>query len=494
MRPRAATVTWSGHAAAVNAFFAHGHLESYNRNTNPYVDVARRHAYLFGAGADGGHRQQEHRQPRRERQRPGRHGLGRSREVYQNGMMMDAIVTSGTPNATTGPMAPYRSVAARAPSTCCRTSSTATPLARSTTTAASPSAAPGTTPTAAGHPDNSSSQWAAIGMIPAEREWGLTIPAFVKNENNLSIDSMWTPTAPSATPAPAACLGLRGHHALGLVQWIMDGRRQRRRSSPCRCAGWPTTGARPQRGQHQPASWATPTASSPRVKALRLSRPPHAAPAPTAPTSTGTTTPPSAWPTWSPAASARTAASTCPATPTSPAWAPSGHLLMLAGNLFAQAPKAVPAGQPGPGRHQPARHLRSQPVLPPRSRPPHRALRVGLRWRRQLRLQHRQPQRAADLPLQPGPQRGAPGLHRPPAGDRRPEPGPGPTSRGADHRRLGQRAAGGGHHPQPRGLGQRRHRLLGAPTASIPTPGAPQRPHRALRVGRRRLQWPGAVR
>lgn len=38
--------------------------------------------------------------------------------------------------------------------------------------------------------DNSAAQWGAIGMIPAEREWGLTIPQFVKDENKI-----WTTTS-----------------------------------------------------------------------------------------------------------------------------------------------------------------------------------------------------------------------------------------------------------------------------------------------------------
>src|SRR5690606_34164587 len=34
-------------------------------------------------------------------------------------------------------------------------------------------------------PDNSACQWAAIGMIPAEREWGAVVPAWVKSRNDI---------------------------------------------------------------------------------------------------------------------------------------------------------------------------------------------------------------------------------------------------------------------------------------------------------------------
>jgi RHS repeat-associated protein len=42
-----------------------------------------------------------------------------------------------------------------------------------------------------GGSDNSAAQWGAIGLIPAERIWGITIPAYVKTENKVWLDASY---------------------------------------------------------------------------------------------------------------------------------------------------------------------------------------------------------------------------------------------------------------------------------------------------------------
>jgi hypothetical protein len=75
-----------------------------------------------------------------------------------------------------------------------------------------------------GHPDNSSSQWAAIGMIPAEREWGLTIPVFTKTENDAAVRAMWNANGSIGYASTGCIWGCAATTPSGLVQWIMDGR------------------------------------------------------------------------------------------------------------------------------------------------------------------------------------------------------------------------------------------------------------------------------
>ncbi|MEZ4474534.1 MAG: hypothetical protein R3F60_27855 [bacterium] len=175
-----------GGSAAINAFFAHGHLEGYDRNTNPYVDVVR------GGMNDLFTRVTQKAIANKASGNPDTNGngLGASvggTEIYENGMVMDAIVSSNLPDevVTTGPY---------------RNSTRAFVLqdfidgyayAQMDTNYAFPQRGSWNYTWAAGHADNSSSQWAAIGMIPAEREWGLTIPQFVKTLSDGSIASMW---------------------------------------------------------------------------------------------------------------------------------------------------------------------------------------------------------------------------------------------------------------------------------------------------------------
>ncbi|WP_207173288.1 putative Ig domain-containing protein [Halochromatium glycolicum] len=77
-------------------------------------------------------------------------------------------------------------------------------------------------------PDNSASQWAAIGLIPAERVWGLNVPDWVKTENEV-----WLGYSQALTGSEAGRFGYTntspsgwGPYAVtpsGMVQMVMDG-------------------------------------------------------------------------------------------------------------------------------------------------------------------------------------------------------------------------------------------------------------------------------
>ena len=208
--------------SSVNAFEANGHLESGDAS-NPYTETVRRGLrYLFSklvsepiattpAGND-----------------PDSNGNGigiRANEgnyPYIGGIVMDAIITSNTPNAVTvtGPA----NVLGR------RYADIVQDMVDSY--------AWGQYDYGANRggwryvwnqgPDNSAAQWGAIGMIPAERNWGLIVPAWVKTENLVWMDYSqyftgyeWSSsygcfgyTYKGATPAGTAS---------GMVQLAFDG-------------------------------------------------------------------------------------------------------------------------------------------------------------------------------------------------------------------------------------------------------------------------------
>src|SRR5947209_12609832 len=72
-------------------------------------------------------------------------------------------------------------------------------------------------------PDNSACQWAAIGMIPAERTWGCIVPAWVKQWNlpwlqySQGSDGHFGYTSTGTVGGPYATT------AAGLVQLALDG-------------------------------------------------------------------------------------------------------------------------------------------------------------------------------------------------------------------------------------------------------------------------------
>ncbi|MGK0359542.1 MAG: hypothetical protein ACI9U2_001844, partial [Bradymonadia bacterium] len=175
-------------AAAVNAFMVHGHREDIDTCSSPYVLTARRGMAQLFANLESvqiGLQGTAQNDPDSNGNGLGATTRGRAQEVYQLGMFMDAIVSSGTPDAviTTGPYADIQFEGAPA---------TYANIVQDMVDAYAWGQTDDTTPAyrgswhygmnSNGHIDNSSSQWAAIGLLSAERVWGLTVPDFVKSE------------------------------------------------------------------------------------------------------------------------------------------------------------------------------------------------------------------------------------------------------------------------------------------------------------------------
>lgn len=162
-------------AVNVNAFEVNGHLESGSPD-DPYTDTVHRallrlFAWLvptnIGMQAGGN---------------PDTNGNGigiivnQSYPYYQGGMFMDTIVASGTPSAvtTTGPA----NVVGRTYKAVVQDMVDAYSYAQYDAANMG-----GWRYNTNDFPDNSACQWAAIGMIAAEKNWGCIIPAWVKSSN-----------------------------------------------------------------------------------------------------------------------------------------------------------------------------------------------------------------------------------------------------------------------------------------------------------------------
>lgn len=162
-------------AANVNAFEVNGHLEVGDPQ-NPYTETVQRGMRrLFQVLTT-------HNMSLQALGNPDSNGNGLGVQLnqyyayYQGGMFMDAIVASGTPNAvtSTGPTnilgRTYRDIIQD--------------MVDDHAWAQYDDAAyGGWRYSAQDFPDNSACQWAAIGLIAAERSWGCTVPAWVKSSN-----------------------------------------------------------------------------------------------------------------------------------------------------------------------------------------------------------------------------------------------------------------------------------------------------------------------
>jgi hypothetical protein len=162
-------------AACVNAFEVNGHLEIGSPD-NPYTEtVSRAMLRLFtylapysiyneGMGNPDGNG----------------NGIGilpnQSSYLYQGGMFIDAFIASGTPDAlaSTGPA----SVINRKYKDIVQDMVDFYAFAQYNS-----SSYGGWRYSINDFPDNSACQWAAIGMIPAERNWGRIVPAWMKTAN-----------------------------------------------------------------------------------------------------------------------------------------------------------------------------------------------------------------------------------------------------------------------------------------------------------------------
>ena len=231
----------SGNSAAnVNAFEVNGHLES-GDPSNPYTDtVARGMRYIisqltafnptpimqtnplgtFNPDSNGNGK--------------GIWGSISNNPVYQTGMFMDAIVASGTPNAvaTTGPA----DVNGKTYRTLAQDMVDAYAWAQY-----DPDTGGGWRYSANQYPDNSVCQWAAIGIIAAEK-FGCTVPQIVKDWNRRWLKaSQWT-----ANDSNKGAFGYYpgywfpwGPYATtpsGMVQMCMDG--VGRGSNDPNCGDW----------------------------------------------------------------------------------------------------------------------------------------------------------------------------------------------------------------------------------------------------------------
>ncbi len=165
----------------LNAFEANGHLETGDAS-NPYVEtVARGMRRLFTELAETAIPTSITNplgtfNPDGNGNAKGIY-VNQSYPFYQGGMFIDAIIASGTPNAvvTTGPAGvagkTYMQVVQDMVDYYNRCQYTG------------PTAYGGWRYNCGDWPDNSPSQWAAIGLIPAEREWGAVVPQLVKDAN-----------------------------------------------------------------------------------------------------------------------------------------------------------------------------------------------------------------------------------------------------------------------------------------------------------------------
>ncbi len=221
--PGYASSGWCGlWAANVNAFEVNGHREN-GPAANPYTEtVGRGLRRLFetlttrtiGLQSPGN---------------PDSNGngygvtLNQSYPYYQGGMVMAAIVASGTPDAIT-----RTGVAGSGADPGIRGRTYRTILQEMVDDHSwaqhDDARYGGWRYSANDFPDNSACQWAAIGLIAAERSWGCTIPARVKVANANWLAYSQVPAGPFGYTAPGShALGPYASTPSGLIQMAMIG-------------------------------------------------------------------------------------------------------------------------------------------------------------------------------------------------------------------------------------------------------------------------------
>ncbi len=218
---QAASSSWHGVSVAnLNAFEVNGHLEAGNAD-NPYTETVQRGLrQLFqwltirsiGLVRNGvGNNLNPD---------SNNNGLGvyvaQGYSYYQGGMFMDAIVASGTPNAvtTTG----GNGIVGRTYASIVQDMVDDHAWAQYD---GSPGG--GWRYNANDFPDNSACQWAAIGMIAAERNWGLTVPQWVKNWNLRWLVYTQAAGGYFGYTDTGAVWGPYATTPSGLVQMVLDG-------------------------------------------------------------------------------------------------------------------------------------------------------------------------------------------------------------------------------------------------------------------------------
>jgi hypothetical protein len=221
---------YANSAANINAFFSNGHLET-GAASNPYTETVQRgmkrvfemlspfaianQTYGSNCASIG-------------TVNPDSNGNGLGIQVnniyppYQGGSFIDAIVASGTPAAvtTTGPA----NVAGRTYKDIVQDLVDAYAYGQ------------GYTGTYCGgwryswnygctncNTDNSTNQWAAIGLIAAERQFGVTVPSWVKTANVNSVNVTQHPAGYFGYTSTSPIWGPYAVTPSGMVQMAMDG-------------------------------------------------------------------------------------------------------------------------------------------------------------------------------------------------------------------------------------------------------------------------------
>jgi hypothetical protein len=208
-------------AANVNAFEVNGYLEN-GPASNPYTEtVARGMRYLFTTLVTVSVPQQTNPLGTFNPDSNG-NGIGIVNEegrydYYTTGMFIDAIVASGTPDAVTPTGAvnivgrKYREIIQDMVDAYAWAQWDSNPQGGGWRY--NPNQAP----------DNSSCQWAAIGLIPAERVWGCIVPPIVKEWNK---EWLWFSQAANGSFGYTNKTPIWGPYATtpsGMVQMAMDG-------------------------------------------------------------------------------------------------------------------------------------------------------------------------------------------------------------------------------------------------------------------------------
>ncbi|RPJ87651.1 MAG: hypothetical protein EHM18_00010 [Acidobacteria bacterium] len=213
-------------AANTNAFEANGHLETGSVD-NPYTETVARalkSCFSFLTTIAIGNQTNP-----LGTFSPDSNGNGygvfvnQSYPYYQGGMFMDAIVASGTPNAVTStgpaPSGANPGILGRTYKNIVQDMADAYSYAQYDSTGGG-----GWRYSTNEFPDNSACQWAAIGLIAAQRGWGVVVPSIVKNWNLNWIG--YSQAASGAFGYTQAGYYPWGPYALtpsGMVQLAMDG-------------------------------------------------------------------------------------------------------------------------------------------------------------------------------------------------------------------------------------------------------------------------------
>ncbi len=215
----AAADSYAISALNINAFEVNGHLESGSAD-NPYTETVARGlksvfnwltAHSIGSQTNG-----------LGTFNPDTNGNGSGVMVnqyyayYQGGMLMDAIIASGTPTAvtTTGPAGivgrTYRDVIQDMADEYCWAQFDGSPGG-------------GWRYNANEFPDNSACQWGAIGLIPAQRVWNCTVPQIVKDWSKRWLEYSHHPDGFYGYTSTSAVWGPYATTPSGMVQCAMDG-------------------------------------------------------------------------------------------------------------------------------------------------------------------------------------------------------------------------------------------------------------------------------